>query len=161
VKYIQGVGRPPRVLESLPLIKPPYGRITAIDMKSGDHKWWIANADTPQEIANHAALKNVRLERTGIPTRAGILLTKSLLFAGEGWDGTPVLRAHDKASGKIVAEIKLPAAQAGQPITYLLNGKQYIAMFVGDGRSAGEIVALTLPDSNDTAHAAPRPVAAE
>jgi glucose dehydrogenase len=150
VKYIQGTGRPPRVMETLPLIKPPYGRITAINMLSGEHRWQIANADTPEEIATHPALKGVTLPRTGIPTRAGLLLTKSLLFAGEGWGGSPVLRAHDKQSGKIIGEITLPATQAGQPISYFYNGKQYVAMFVGDGKSPAEIVALALPDQKDT-----------
>jgi len=155
VAYIQGGGRPPRVLDTLPLVKPPWGRITAIDMNSGEHAWWIANADTPSEVATHPALKNVTLPRTGIATRAGLLLTKSLLFAGEGWGGSPVLRAHDKASGKILAEIKLPGSQAGQPITYLLNGKQYIAMFVGDGKTPGELVALALPNIKEATDTAP------
>ena len=146
VKYIQGAARPPRVFDTLPIIKPPYGRITAIDMNTGDHLWWIPNADTPKEIAEHPKLKGVTLPRTGIPTRAGLLLTKTLLFAGEGWGGSPVFRAHDKKTGNIIAEIKLPATQAGQPITYMHKGKQYIAMFVGDGKSPGELVALALPE---------------
>jgi glucose dehydrogenase len=155
VAYIQGLARVPRVLETLPLAKPPWGRITAIDMNTGEHKWWIANADTPDAVANHPALRSLNIPRTGVPTRSGLLLTKTLLFAGEGWDGNPVLRAHDKQSGKIVAEIKLPATQAGQPITYLHNGKQYIAMFVGDGKSPGELVALALPEPKKEASAAP------
>ncbi len=151
VRYIQGMGRAPRVLESLPLVKPPWGRITAIDMNSGDHLWWMANADTPKAVREHPALAGVKLPRTGVPTRSGLLLTKTLLIAGEGWDGGPMLRAHDKHTGKIVAEIKLPATQAGQPITYLHNGKQYIAMFVGDGKTPGELVALALPEAKKEA----------
>jgi quinoprotein glucose dehydrogenase len=88
------------------------------------------------------------------------LLTKTLLFAGEGWGGSPVFRAHDKQTGKIIAEIKLPASQGGQPITYFHNGKQYIAMFVGDGRLPGELVALNIPDEKKPA-ASPRGAAAE
>jgi len=156
VRYIQGTARAPRVLESLPLVKPPWGRITAIDMNRGEHLWWMANADTPKAVREHPALAGVKLPRTGVPTRAGLLLTKSLLIAGEGWDGGPTLRAHDKQSGKILAEIKLPATQAGQPITYLHNGKQYIAMFVGDGKSPGELIALSLPEAKKEATAAPR-----
>jgi glucose dehydrogenase len=146
VAYIQGSGRPPRVFDTLPVVRPPWGRITAIDMNSGDHLWWIPNADTPKEVAEHPKLKGVTLPRTGIATRAGLLLTKTLLFAGEGWGGSPVLRAHDKRTGAIVAEVKLPASQAGQPITYFHKGKQYIAMFVGDGKNPGELVALAIPD---------------
>jgi len=82
-----------------------------------------------------------------------LLLTKTLLFAGEGWGGSPVLRAHDKKTGKILAEVKLPAGQAGQPITYFHKGKQYIAMFVGDGKNPGELVALSIPDEKKPAQA--------
>ena len=148
VAFIQGDGRPPRVMDTLPLVKPPWGRITAIDMNKGENLWWVANADTPNDVASHPALKNVTLPRTGIATRAGILVTKTLLFAGEAWGGGPVFRAHDKKTGNIIAEIKLPASQAGQPITYLHKGRQYIAMFVGDGRTPGELIALALPETN-------------
>jgi glucose dehydrogenase len=149
VRYIQGNGRAPKVLESLPLVKPPWGRITAIDLNSGQHLWWMANADTPKAVLQHPALAGVPLPRTGIATRAGLLLTKSLLFAGEGWGGTPILRAHDKTTGKILAEVPLPSTQAGQPVTYLHAGKQYIAMFVGDGKSPGELVALSLAERGE------------
>ncbi len=140
-----GGGRIPKI-KNLPLIKPPWGRITSIDLNSGDHNWWIANADTPEDIAKNPALKNIELPRTGTPTRSGLLLTKTLLFAGEGWGGTPVFRAHDKKTGEILAEINLPATQAGQPITYSYDGKQYIVMAIGDGKSAGNFIALTLSD---------------
>jgi quinoprotein glucose dehydrogenase len=153
VAYIAGTGRPPRVLGWLPLVKPPWGRITAIDMNSGEHLWWMANADTPKSVLEHPALTEIKLPRTGIATRSGLLLTKTLLFAGEGWQGGPTLRAHDKRSGKILAEIKLPATQAGQPISYLHNGKQYLAMFVADGTEPAELVALSLPDTKKGAPA--------
>jgi glucose dehydrogenase len=157
VAYIQGSGRPPRVFDTLPLARPPWGRITAIDMNSGDHLWWIPNADTPKEVADHPKLKGVALPRTGIATRSGLLLTKTLLFAGEGWGGSAVLRAHDKKTGKILAEVKLPASQGGQPITYFHKGKQYIALFVGDGKTPGELIALNIPDEKkESAAAAPR-----
>jgi glucose dehydrogenase len=146
VRYIQGIARVPRVLGWLPLVKPPWGRITAIDMNRGEHLWFMANADTPKEVLEHPALAGVKLPRTGVPTRSGLLLTKTLLIAGEGWDGGPTLRAHDKSSGQILAEIKLPAAQAGQPISYMHDGKQYIAMFVGDSEAPAELVALSLRD---------------
>jgi quinoprotein glucose dehydrogenase len=137
----------PRRLEvdGIPLAKPPWGRITAIDLTTGQHAWMMANADTPEAIRNHPALKGIDLPRTGIATRAGLLATPTLLFAGEGAGGSPVLRAHDKATGKILAEIRLPGSQTGLPMSYVWNGKQYVVMSVSDGTTAAEIVALALP----------------
>ena len=145
VRYVQNFGRAPRVMENLQVVKPPWGRITAIDLESGEHLWWIANADTPPEIRSMPALAGVTLPRTGIPTKAGLLVTPSILIAGEGWTGSPVLRAHDKRTGEILSQIELPASQSGLPITYMVGGKQYITMFVGDGTSPARIVALSLP----------------
>jgi glucose dehydrogenase len=137
--------RVPRAL-GLPIVKPPYGRITAIDMNSGDHLWMMANADTPPAIANNPALRGVELPRTGVETRAGLLLTKTLLFSGEGVGGGPMLRAYNKDTGEIVAEIEMPGTQTGQPFTYEHNGKQYIAMVVSGRGVASELVAYALPN---------------
>ncbi|MDP3736801.1 MAG: PQQ-binding-like beta-propeller repeat protein [Hyphomonadaceae bacterium] len=145
VAYSFAGGATPTV-RGLPVVKPPWGRITAIDMKTGEHAWMIANADTPAAVANHPDLMGLDIPRTGIASRAGLLATKTLLFAGEGEGGSPVLRAHDKATGEILAEIKLPSAQTGLPMTYVWGGRQYVVMAVGDGRNAAEIVALALPD---------------
>ncbi len=139
--------RVPRV-RGLDIVKPPYGRITAIDMNSGEHLWMIANADTPERIANNPLLEGVDLPRTGIPTRAGIFVTKTLLFQGEGTGGpgaSPIFRAIDKQTGDIIAEIDLPNNQSGLPFTYEHEGKQYIAMFVGGGGQPAELVAYALP----------------
>lgn len=139
--------RAPRV-KGLPIVKPPYGRITAINMNSGDHVFQVANADTPDRIKNHPDLQGIDLPRTGVPTRAGIFVTKNLLFAGEGGGGagaSPKLRAHDKNTGEILAVIDLPANQTGQPFTYEHDGKQYIAMFVGGSGKVAELVAYALP----------------
>ena len=139
--------RVPRV-QGLDVIKPPYGRITAIDMNSGDHVFQVANADTPERIKNHPALQGVDIPRTGVPTRAGLVLTKTLLFAGEGGGGpgaSPIFRAYDKQTGEIVAEIDLPNMQSGQPMTYEVDGKQYIAMFVSGNAGPTQLVALALP----------------
>lgn len=146
VPYVYGGGRPPQV-RGLSLIKPPYGRITAIDMKTGHHAWIIANADTPDAVRDNPALAGVVLPRTGVVSRAGLLATKTLLFAGEGLTGSPVFRAHDKATGAILAELALPGTQTGLPMTYVLDGKQYVVLSTagGDGRAA-EIVALALPN---------------
>ena len=139
--------RVPRV-QGLEIVKPPYGRITAIDMNSGDHLWMIANADTPDQIKNHRLLEGVDIERTGIPTRSGIFVTKTLLFVGEGTGGrgaSPIFRAVDKATGEIIAELDLPNNQSGLPFTYEHDGKQYLAMFVSGGGQAAELVAYALP----------------
>jgi quinoprotein glucose dehydrogenase len=123
---------------------PPYGRITAINLENGEHLWWIPNGDTPEEIVNHPALAGIELPRTGVPNRSGILLTKTLLFSGEGPGGKPLLRAHDKASGDILAEIVLPRSQTGTPMTFMHLGKQYLVVAVS-GEGSSELVALTLP----------------
>lgn len=137
-------GGPGLSVRGLPIVKPPWGRITAIDMTTGDHTWMIANANTPKAIAEHPDLKGLAIPRTGIASRAGLLATKTLLFAGEGEGGSPIFRAHDKATGEIVAEIALPASQTGLPMTYVWKGKQYIAMAVGDGKTPAGIVALSV-----------------
>jgi len=143
VRYIQGL-RGGLDIEGLPLYAPPYGRITAIDMVSGEHLWWIPNADTPENIRNHPALAGVELPRTGNQNRSGLLLTRTLLFSGEGPGGKPLLRAHDKRSGDILAEIALPRPQTGTPASYLHQGRQYLVLAVSGG-GGSELVALRLP----------------
>jgi quinoprotein glucose dehydrogenase len=143
VRFLFVNGDAPRPL-GLPLVKPPYGRITAIDMNTGDHRWMVANGDTPDDVKNNPALRGVTIPPTGKPSKATLLVTKTLLFAGEGYGGAPIFRAYDKATGAVVAQIPLPGSTSGKPMTYLLNGKQYIVMAVGKERPA-ELVALTLP----------------
>jgi glucose dehydrogenase len=145
IKYIQGGARTPTI-DGLPLVKPPYGRITAIDLVSGEHAWQRVNGDTPEEIKNHPLLKDVDLPPTGKPTRSGMALTKSLLFFGEGPGGSPLLHAVDKATGETVAEIELPASVTGLPITYMHEGRQFIVMTVSDFRNPARLVALALPE---------------
>ncbi|MES2606852.1 MAG: pyrroloquinoline quinone-dependent dehydrogenase, partial [Pseudomonadota bacterium] len=142
--YIQGL-RGGLDVDGLPLMTPPYGRITAIDLVSGEHRWWIPNADTPANITNHPALAGVQLPRTGNQNQIGILLTKTLLFSGEGPGGKPVLRAHDKASGATVAEIALPGSQTGTPMTWSYQGNQYIGVVVSAG-GRSSLVSLKLPN---------------
>jgi quinoprotein glucose dehydrogenase len=134
----------------LPLVKPPYGRITAIDLNTGEHKWMVANADTPDWVKDLPALKDITIPRTGLPDRVGMLVTKTLLFAGEGsglyasdGGGGKKFRAYDKANGEIISEIELPANQCGLPMTYSVNSKQYIVVAVGAVGHPGELVALS------------------
>lgn len=142
---IQGRGVP--TVDGLPIVKPPYGRITAIDLRSGDIAWQVANGDTPPEIRDHPLLKGVTLPRTGSRSRAGLLATKTLLFAGEGWGGQAMFRALDKATGATLWETSLPAVQTGPPMTYRHEGRQYIAMTVGDQERGvpARVIALALP----------------
>jgi quinoprotein glucose dehydrogenase len=134
----------------LPLTKPPFGTITAIDMNSGEHVWQIANADTPDEFVNHPKLAGVDLPRTGHDERVGLLVTASLLFAGEGSGlyvadgGGNIFRAHDKKTGAILWEFELPARQTGLPMTYAVDGEQFIVLPVGGEGHAGELVGLKL-----------------
>jgi quinoprotein glucose dehydrogenase len=140
-----GGGRTPRI-QNLPLVKPPYGRITAIDMSTGQHRWMMANADTPEDIASHPALQGIPIERTGRHTRALLLVTSTLLFAGEGWFGSPLVRVHDKATGAILKEIQIPASATGLPMSYEADGRQFIVFAVADRETPAELVALALPD---------------
>jgi quinoprotein glucose dehydrogenase len=139
-------------VQGLPLVKPPWGRITAIDLNKGELVWQIAHGETPDNVRNHPALKGLTIPRTGRTGRIGVLPTKSLLIAGEGgFFTTPggqrgaMLRAYDKATGNEVGAIYLPAPQTGSPMTYLLNGRQYIVVAISGAAYSGEFVAFRLP----------------
>jgi len=146
------VAMPPMTVFGLPLIKPPYGRVTAINMNTGEHVWMQPIGDTPDNIKNHERLKGVTIPRTGRGGRLGIMLTKTLLFAGErgplvnvnGQEGS-WFRSYDKATGAIVSETLLPANTTGVPMTYMVNKKQYIVVAVSAAGKPAEFVALALP----------------
>ena len=147
-----GEGGPNLSVQGLPLIKPPYGRITALDMNKGTLAWQIAHGDTPDNIKNHAALKGLNIPRTGRQGRIGVLVTKTLLIAGEGGFATQangqrgaLLRAYDKATGTDIGAVYMPAPQTGSPMTYSLNGKQYIVVAISGGNYPGELLAFKLP----------------
>jgi glucose dehydrogenase len=142
--YIFTGGQVPTPL-GLPLVKPPWGRITAIDMRTGEHAWMVPNGKTPDSVANHPALEGIELPVTGKPSRATLLVTKTLLFAGEGFGGDPVLRALDKATGETIAELQLPGAASGRPMTYMIEGRQFVVLAVGREGPA-ELVAFALPE---------------
>ncbi|MDP9170694.1 MAG: pyrroloquinoline quinone-dependent dehydrogenase [Acidobacteriota bacterium] len=139
--------------QGLPLVKPPWGRITAIDLNSGDHLWTIANGEAPDYIKNNPALKGIDLSNTGKPSRSLLMVTKSLLFGSDGnnlWAspagaGGNTFRAIDKKTGKVVAEIALPAMTTGVPMTYMADGRQFIVVAVGAAGVPAELVALALP----------------
>lgn len=149
-----GVGRFPRLtVQGLPLVKPPWGRITAIDLDDGEIVWQIPHGATPDNVRNHPALAGLTIPRTGRLGRIGTLVTKSLVIAGEGGVFTTpsgergaMLRAYDKVSGAEVGEVYLPAPQTGSPMTYVLDGRQYLVVAVSGGGQSGELIALRLPN---------------
>jgi quinoprotein glucose dehydrogenase len=145
-----GLGLTP---QGLPLLKPPYGRITAINMDKGEFVWQIAHGDTPDYIRNHPALKDLNIPRTGQSGYVGVLVTKTLVIAADPQATTPaghprgaMLRAYNKATGQEVGAVWMPAPQSGSPMTYLAGGKQYIIVPISGGNYSGEFLAFRLPD---------------
>jgi quinoprotein glucose dehydrogenase len=137
----------------LPLVKPPWGRITAIDLNTGEHRWTAANGEAPEYIRNHPALKGIDLSNGGKPTRSLLMVTKTLLFAPEGnnlWvtpagGGGKLLRILDKSTGKLIHQIQLPAMATGVPMTYMANDRQFVVVAVGAAGFPAELIALALP----------------
>jgi quinoprotein glucose dehydrogenase len=136
--------------QGLPLVKPPYGRITAIDMNTGAHLWMAPNGDGPRD---HPALKGLNLPPLGQPGRAAPLLTKSFLFIGEGdmvgismpkFSGGNMFRAYDKKTGKVVWQTDLGAGTTSPPISYMHKGKQYIVVGIGGVDHPAELVAMSV-----------------
>jgi quinoprotein glucose dehydrogenase len=144
-------------IDGIPLIKPPYGTITAMNLDRGEIVWQIAHGETPDVIRNHPALKGRNIPRTGQTTyNIGTLITRTLVIAGEGQVTTTpdhprgaMLRAYDKATGKEVGAVFLPAPQSGSPMTYMVDGKQYIVVAVSGGAYSGEYIAFTLPSEEN------------
>ena len=141
-------------VQGLPLIKPPYGRISAISLDSGDIVWQVPHGETPETIRNHPALKGLTIPRTGRPGSVGTLVTKTLLIAGEpGFGPTPsgqrgsMLRAYDKKTGAEAGAVYMPAPQTGSPMTYTLNGRQYLVVAISGGAYSGELLAFRVPSA--------------
>jgi len=152
--YVNGraPGAPGMTVQGLPLMKPPWGRITAIDLNKGEIVWQVAHGETPDNVRNHPALAGVDVPRTGRTGPIGTLTTKTLVISGEGgFFTTPsgergaMLRAYDKATGENVAEVYMPAPQTGTPMTYMLDDQQYLVVAVGGGVVPSQILAFTLP----------------
>ena len=162
-----GTFAPVESMEGIPLWKPPYGRITAIDLNTGDHRWMVPMGDLAQSIPE---LKKLSLRPLGRAARGHVLLTKTLLIVGQEGstkressiqrEGSadpgsvkvpdfeihePTLCAYDKASGKVVGEVALPRNATGAPMTYMLNGKQFIAVPTGGSNLPAELIVLALP----------------
>jgi quinoprotein glucose dehydrogenase len=138
--------------QGLPLLKPPYGRITAIDLDRGEIVWQVAHGETPDSVRNHPALKGVTIPRTGQSGAVGALVTKTLVIAGDPLATAPpdrprgaMLRAYDKRTGREVGAVYMPAQQSGTPMTYAIDGRQYIVVAVSGGNYSGEYLAFRLP----------------
>ena len=140
----------------LPLFKPPYGRLVAIDLNRGEILWSVANGDGPRD---HPALRDLDLPRLGQPGRVSPLVTRSLVFLGEGGNagvivlnnlyggaGGKMFRAYDKATGEVVWEKALPGGTTAAPMTYMVSGRQYIVVTLGWEDMPSEYVALALPE---------------
>jgi quinoprotein glucose dehydrogenase len=146
---------PPRValsVQGLPLLKPPYGTISAIDMRRGEILWRVAHGETPDDIRNHPLLANLQLPRTGQAGSPGTLVTRTLLIAGERlYTTTPsgelgaMLRAYDKGTGREVGAVYMPAPQSGSPMTYMHDGEQYVVVAISGPQYSGELLAFKLP----------------
>ena len=135
----------------LPLVKPPWGRITAINLNTGEHEWMVPNGPGPRD---HIALQDLSLPWLGAPGRASPLLTKTLLWLGDGSPSLSVIpplgggrmfRAYDKATGTVLWQTELSAGVSGAPMTYMQDGTQYIVVAVSDRAHDGELVAFALP----------------
>ncbi|HEY7172412.1 MAG TPA: hypothetical protein VH417_16280 [Vicinamibacterales bacterium] len=154
LRYVRGTREHIAGPQGLPIMKPPYGRITAIDLNTGRHVWMVPNADGPRD---HPALKGLTLPPLGQPMHDRVIATPTLLLAAQGditgeaatppfgGPGDKKFRAYDKATGAVIAELQLPAGASGGMLTYLHGGKQYIVLPVATRGSAPEIIALSLP----------------
>jgi len=161
VGYISGRAKGAQgqlTVKGLPLVKPPYSQISAIDLKTGTILWQTPHGDTPDNVRNNPALKGVNIPRTGHGGAAITLVTKTLVIAGEKGTVTQsdgrvgaMLRAYDKATGRDAGAVYMPAPSTGGPMTYMVNGTQYIVIAVGgniNGRPQAQFMAFKLPNND-------------
>jgi quinoprotein glucose dehydrogenase len=143
-------------LEGLPIIKPPYGVLSAIDLSNGTLKFQVPHGDTPDVVKNHPLLKGMNIPKTGQSGSVGVMITKTLVVAGDPQFTTTsrgrgaMLRAYDKNTGAQVGEVYVPAPVTGHPMTYSIGGRQYIVVGVSGGNYAGEYIAFALPQTERT-----------
>ncbi|MGD1096169.1 MAG: PQQ-binding-like beta-propeller repeat protein [Bryobacteraceae bacterium] len=141
-------------VQGLPIVKPPYGVISAINLDKGELQWQVPYGETPDNVRNHPALKGMNIGNTGQAGSVGLVVTKSLVVLGDSQLTSvthprgAMLRAYDKTTGKEVGAVWMPAPQSGSPMTYEWQGKQYIVVAVSGGAYTGEYIAYTLPDAN-------------
>jgi len=149
-----GTGNVGLTVQGLSIFKPPYGTLSAINLDRGEIMWQVPHGDTPDNVRNHPALKGLNIPKTGQAGTSGVglMVTKTLVVMGDSQVTTTpehprgaMLRAYDKATGKEVGAVYMPAPQSGSPMTYMWQGKQYIVVAVGGGNYSGEYLAFTLP----------------
>jgi quinoprotein glucose dehydrogenase len=144
----------PLVVQGMPIFKPPYGTMTAINLDKGEIAWQVPHGDTPDGVRTNEALKGMTIPRTGQPGFiVGTLVTRTLVIAGDPQVTTTsthargaMLRAYDKATGAEVGAVLLPAPVSASPMTYAVNGRQYIVVAVSGGPYSGEFIALRVPE---------------
>jgi len=139
-------------IDGLSIVKPPYGALAAIDLEKGRVKWRTPHGDTPDNVRSHPLLKGLTIPKTGQNSSVGLVITKTLVVLGDPQVTTTtehprgaMLRAYDKISGKEVGAVFMPAPQSGSPMTYMLDGRQYIVVAVSGGPYSGEYIAYSLP----------------
>ena len=144
------------LIQGLPLVKPPYGIVSAINLDKGEISWQVPHGDTPDVVRNNALLKGMNIPKTGQSGSVGLIVTKTLVILGDPQVTTTpehprgaMLRAYDKTTGKQVGAVYMPAQQSGSPMTYMLNGKQYIVVAVSGGAYSGEYIAFALPSTDE------------
>jgi len=145
VDWVRGPGGRFTGPQSLPIFKPPYSRVTAIDMNTGEHLWWVPVGETPDRIKENPALQGVELGNTGNGSDAITMVTGSLLLMTEGGGGKPVLHAHDKKTGARLGSVDLPTTGQYGMMTYAHEGTQYIVVQIGGTEYPGSLVALAIP----------------
>lgn len=140
-------------VQNLPLVKPPYGVLAAIDLDKGELKWQVPHGETPDNVRNHPALKGMTIPRTGQNGSVGLVVTKTLVILGDRQATAPpgrprgaMLRAYDKQTGTQVGEVLMPAGQTGSPMTYMVDGRQFIVVAVGGAGAQSEYLAFALPE---------------
>jgi quinoprotein glucose dehydrogenase len=163
MRFVAGIAVPPAgsvrsgglSVQGLPLFKPPYGTISAIQLDRGEILWQVPHGETPDAVRTHETLKGLEIPRTGQPGSVGTLVTRTVVIAGDLQVTTSatrprgaMLRAYDKATGREVGGVYLPAPQSGSPMTYSVGGKQYIVVAVSGGPYSGEYIAFRLPAGN-------------
>jgi quinoprotein glucose dehydrogenase len=147
MQYIAAGGLGGPTVMGLPLIKGPYGRITAINLNTGETTWTIPNGKPADNIVNNTALKGANIDASnwGGAQRSPILVTKTLLF-----EGSNNLRVIDKTTGQQIHAIELGSNLSGGTMTYLVNGRQFVvAVVAGQQGSGAELVGLALPQPGE------------
>jgi quinoprotein glucose dehydrogenase len=141
-------------VDGLPITKPPYGVLSAVDLDNGTLLWSVPHGDTPDNIRANPDLKGINVPKTGQPGNVGPMVTKTLVIVGDSQVTTTpehprgaMLRAYDKKTGQQVGAVLMPAQQSGDPVTYSVDGKQYIVVAVGGGNYSGEYIAYALPNA--------------